>query len=55
MFLSFLLVPSLLPYPATHPDSNETIDLTEGFDENAETSAPAFGYVVNDIIHIKGN
>jgi len=43
------------PYTATNPYSNETIDLTDGFDENADTSAPAFGYVVNDIIHIKGN
>ena len=43
------------PYTATNPYSNETIDLNEGFAENAETSAPAFGYVINEIINIKGN
>ena len=43
------------PYTATNPYTNETIDLTDGFDENATQSAPAFGYVINDIITIKGN
>ncbi|MBQ9270096.1 MAG: BMP family ABC transporter substrate-binding protein [Oscillospiraceae bacterium] len=43
------------PYTATNPYSNETIDLNDGFAENAETSAPAFGYVINEIINIKGN
>ncbi len=43
------------PYTATDPYSNETIDLTDGFDENATQSAPAFSYVINDIITIKGN
>ena len=43
------------PYTATNPYTNETIDLTDGFEENATQSAPAFGYVINDIITIKGN
>jgi basic membrane protein A len=43
------------PYTATDPYSGETIDLTDGFDENATQSAPAYSYVINDIITIKGN
>lgn len=43
------------PYTATNPYTDETIDLTDGFEENATQSAPAFGYVINDIITIKGN
>jgi basic membrane protein A len=43
------------PFTATNPYTNETIDLTDGFDENATQSAPAFGYVINEIITIKGN
>lgn len=42
------------PYTATDPYSGETIDLKDGFDENATQSAPAFSYVINDIITIKG-
>ena len=42
------------PYTATNPYTNETIDLKDGFDENATQSAPAFGYVIDDIITIKG-
>ncbi len=42
------------PYTATDPYSNETIDLKDGFDENANQSAPAFSYVINEIITIKG-
>ena len=41
-------------FTATNPYSNETIDLSEGFDENSTQSAPAYGYVINDIITIKG-
>jgi basic membrane protein A len=43
------------PYTATNPYTDETIDLTDGFDENATQSAPAFSYVINDIITVKGN
>jgi basic membrane protein A len=43
------------PYTATDPYSGETIDLTDGFAENATQSAPAYSYVINDIITIKGN
>jgi basic membrane protein A len=43
------------PYTATDPYSGETIDLTDGFDENATQSAPAYSYVIDDIITIKGN
>ena len=42
------------PYTATNPYTDETIDLADGFDENATQSAPAFGYVINEIITIKG-
>lgn len=42
------------PYTATNPYTDETIDLKDGFDENATQSAPAFGYVINEIITIKG-
>ena len=42
-------------YTATDPYSNETIDLKDGFDENATQSAPAFSYVINDVITVKGN
>lgn len=42
------------PYTGTDPYSNETIDLKEGFDENASQSAPAFSYVLDDIITVKG-
>lgn len=42
------------PYTATNPYTNETIDLKDGFDENATQSAPAFGYVIDEIITIKG-
>ena len=43
------------PYTATNPYTDETIDLTDGFEENAIQSAPSFSYVINDIITIKGN
>ena len=43
------------PYTATNPYTDETIDLTDGFEENATQSAPSFSYVINDIITIKGN
>ncbi len=43
------------PYTATDPYSGETIDLTEGYAENSTQSAPAFSYVINDIITIKGS
>jgi hypothetical protein len=42
------------PYTATNSD-NETIDLTDGYDENATQSAPSYNYVINDIITVKGN
>lgn len=42
------------PYTATDPYSNETIDLKDGFDENATQSAPAFSYVIDEIITVKG-
>ncbi len=42
------------PYTATNPYTDETIDLKDGFDENATQSAPAFGYVINEIITVKG-
>ena len=43
------------PYTATNPyDAADTIDLSEGFDENATQSAPAFSYVIDGIITIKG-
>ncbi len=42
------------PYTATDPYSNETIDLTDGYEENATQSAPSFSYVINDIITVKG-
>ena len=42
------------PYTATNPYTNETIDLKDGFDENGTQSAPAFGYVINEIITVKG-
>lgn len=42
-------------YTATNPYTDETIDLSEGFEENATQSAPAFSYVINEIITIKGN
>lgn len=42
-------------YTATDPYSGETIDLKDGFDENATQSAPAFGYVIDGLISVKGN
>lgn len=42
------------PYTATNPYSGETIELKDGFDENATQSAPAFSYVINEIITVKG-
>ena len=41
-------------FTATNPYTNETIDLKDGFEENGTQSAPAFSYVINDIITIKG-
>lgn len=32
-----------------------TIDLKDGYDENATQSAPSFSYVIDDIITVKGN
>lgn len=43
------------PFTATNPYTEETIDLSEGFEENATQSAPAFSYVINEIITIKNN
>ena len=34
-------------------DENDTYDLTAGFEENANSSAPAFGYILKDVIEIK--
>ncbi len=42
-------------YTATDPYSGETIDLKDGFDENATQSAPAFSYVIDGVITVKGN
>lgn len=41
-------------YTATDPYSGESIDLKDGFDENATQSAPMFSYVIDDIITVKG-
>lgn len=41
-------------YTATDPYSGESIDLKDGFDENATQSAPAFSYVIDEIITVKG-
>ena len=44
------------PYTAVNPfDESDTIDLTDGFDENATQSAPAYGYVITELITVKGN
>lgn len=38
-------------YRGTNPfDENDVVDLTNGYEENEFRSAPAFGYVLNDII-----
>ena len=42
------------PYTATNSDG-DTIDLKDGYDENATQSAPSFSYVIDDIITVKGN
>ena len=43
------------PYTATNPyDPEDTYDLSQGFDENATQSAPAYAYVINEIITVKG-
>ncbi len=40
-------------YTGTDPwDSSVTIDLSEGYTENATQSAPAFGYVLDDVITV---
>ena len=42
------------PYTATNPyDETDTIDLSEGYAENAERSAPAYAYVIDGIITVK--
>ena len=41
------------PYTATNSDG-DTIDLKDGYDENATQSAPSFSYVIDDIITVKG-
>ena len=41
-------------YTGTNPyDPNDTIDLREGFEENAVTSAPQFCYILDDVITIE--
>ena len=45
------------PYKATGTDfdgNEQTIDLKDGFDENATQSAPSFNYVIDEIITVKG-
>lgn len=40
-------------YKGTNPfDETDTIDLKEGFAENSEQSAPAFAYVLDDVITV---
>ena len=41
-------------YTGVNPfDETDTIDLKDGYDENATSSAPSFGYVLKDIITIE--
>ena len=41
-------------YTGTDPyDPSKTIDLKDGFEENATQSAPAFSYVLDDVITVK--
>ena len=40
-------------YKGTNPsDENDVIDLNEGFAENSTQSAPAFAYVLDDVITV---
>ncbi len=42
------------PYTGVNPyDETDTIDLSGGFQENADRSAPAFAYVLDDVIEIE--
>lgn len=42
------------PYTGVNPnDETDAIDLSRGFEENADRSAPAFAYVLNDIIEVE--
>lgn len=42
------------PYTGVNPnDAADTIDLSEGYEENADRSAPAFAYVLDDIIEVE--
>ncbi|SDB59557.1 basic membrane protein A [Ruminococcaceae bacterium FB2012] len=42
------------PYTGTDPnDPSKTIDISGGYIENENSSAPTFGYVLNDVIRIK--
>ena len=42
------------PFVAVNPyDAGDTYDLSQGFDENAERSAPAYSYVIEEIINVK--
>lgn len=34
-------------------DSSDTIDLNDGYEENKESSAPTFHYVLKDVIHVE--
>ena len=34
-------------------DENDTYDLNQGYEENADSSAPTFGYVLKDVIQIE--
>ena len=41
-------------YTGKNPyDPSDTIDLTEGFEENKDASAPSFGYVLDDVITVE--
>ncbi|MCR5338246.1 MAG: BMP family ABC transporter substrate-binding protein [Lachnospiraceae bacterium] len=41
-------------YTGVNPfDETDTIDLKDGYDENATSSAPSFGYVLKDVITIE--
>lgn len=42
------------PYTGVNPyDETDTIDLSGGFQENADRSSPAFAYVLDDVIEIE--
>ena len=34
-------------------DETDTYDLNQGYEENADSSAPTFGYVLKDVITIE--